>query len=346
MPIRNAILSTIKETKRRNLLFQKLMSVLSFLIPFLIYLKTLAPTVTWRDGGDFATACYVLGIPHPTGYPLYVLLGKLFTFLPVGDVAYRLNLMSAIFAAATCFVLYHIVLHLTQKHIPAFLAALSLAFSFTFWTQAVIVEVYSLNAFFLSALIFLLLKWRKTRKTYLLYLFAFLCGLSFANHISTIFIVPAAIVFVFMVDFHETVRRMPILFGLFLLGLTPYLYLPIRSAQNPPLDWGNPETFNQFLWVVTAAQYRGKMFSGSLSQVLDSLNQYRIAILNEFTIFGCLVGIIGFLSIIAQVRNHLKRHLPVFLLFILIFLADLIYTINFRIPDAPPFYIPSYVIFA
>ena len=76
-----------------------------FLFPFFVYLDTLAPSITWRhdgaDGGDLIAAAYTLGIPHPTGYPLYVLLARLFTFLPWGDIAYRVNLMSAFFAAAT-----------------------------------------------------------------------------------------------------------------------------------------------------------------------------------------------------------------------------------------------------
>jgi hypothetical protein len=76
-----------------------------FLFSLSTYLATLAPSITWRhdgaDGGDLITAAYTLGIPHPTGYPLYVLLARLFTFLPWGGIAYRVNLMSAFFAAAT-----------------------------------------------------------------------------------------------------------------------------------------------------------------------------------------------------------------------------------------------------
>ena len=69
------------------------------LLAFLVYLRTLAPTVMWYDMGELTTTSYVLGIAHNTGYPLYILLGKLFTFLPFGDAAYRVNLMSAVFAA-------------------------------------------------------------------------------------------------------------------------------------------------------------------------------------------------------------------------------------------------------
>ena len=250
------------------------------------------------------------------------------------------------FATLTCVVLYFLVLRLTQRILLAFGSALALAFSFTFWTQSVIAEVYTLNAFFLSVLILLLFKWQDARAHKWLYLFAFLCGLSFCNHMSTIFVVPATLVFVSLVEFKAFFHRIPILLSLFLLGLLPYLYLPIRSAMNPPLDWGNPETLRQFVWVVSAAQYRGSMFSGSLSEILAQLHQYRSAILNEFTILGCLVGIIGLFSMFIQIMTDTKRYLPMFMLLLLIFLADVTYTIGFRIPDGAPFYIPSYLIFA
>src|SRR3989337_3601938 len=79
------------------------------LVAFAVYLRTLAPTVMWYDMGEFATAAYVLGIAHNTGYPLYILLGKLFTLLPVGDIAYRVNLMSAVFASLTVAVIFLII---------------------------------------------------------------------------------------------------------------------------------------------------------------------------------------------------------------------------------------------
>ena len=93
------------------------------LFSFLVYLATLAPTITWRndgmDGGDLISAAYTLGIPHPTGYPTYVLLARLFSFLPWGDVAYRVNLMSAVFASLTVLLVYAIVLHLQAPPEPA-----------------------------------------------------------------------------------------------------------------------------------------------------------------------------------------------------------------------------------
>jgi hypothetical protein len=143
-----------------------------FLFSFCTYLATLARSITWRhdgaDGGDLIAAAYTFGIPHPTGYPLYVLLTRLFTFLPWGDIAYWVNLMSAFFAAATiplvCLASSNLLAPTIEMEedpvlgtaegpvlstvegwsdrmaalAPAVTAALAFAFSPVFWSQAVI----------------------------------------------------------------------------------------------------------------------------------------------------------------------------------------------------------------
>ena len=85
-------------------------SLCLFLASLTLYLKTLVPTLYWGDSGEFATTSYFLGIPHQPGYPLYNLLGKLFTYLPVGNVAFRMNIISALFAALTVMAVYLVVL--------------------------------------------------------------------------------------------------------------------------------------------------------------------------------------------------------------------------------------------
>lgn len=164
--------------------------ILVFFICWVVYLHTLTPTVGLHDSGDMIAAAYVLGIPHPTGYPLYCLLGKLWmTILPIGNIAYRMNLASAVCASLACMMVYFIVLKLTvnskqwtvkrdfsnssilpfsvsiSKLIPAIVGALMLAFATTFWEQAVIAEKYTLNALFATLLIFILLKWAEAMST-------------------------------------------------------------------------------------------------------------------------------------------------------------------------------------
>jgi hypothetical protein len=133
---------------------------------FVLYLITLAPTVLFADGGEFQFVPYILGIAHPTGYPLYMLLGWAWSHaLPVGDVAYRMNLFSAFWAALAVGLTFSLALRVVRYAAPdlnplaarlsAGVAAATFGVGQTFWSQAIVAEVYSLNAFF-TALVLLL----------------------------------------------------------------------------------------------------------------------------------------------------------------------------------------------
>ena len=172
-----------------------LSAALAGLAAFFVYLRTLAPTVMWYDMGEFATTARVLGIAHNTGYPLYILLGKLFTFLPVGDVAYRVNLMSAVFAALTVAVVYLIIHRLTGSRPAALLGCLTLAFSSTFWSNANWAESYPLNAFSVAIITYLLLCWRQSGRAWQLYLVFLAFGLSLGNHRLIVLLAPGILLF-------------------------------------------------------------------------------------------------------------------------------------------------------
>jgi hypothetical protein len=152
------------------------------LISLLFYLKTLAPTVLYCDPTAFPDSvvlqiqAIVLGIPHTTGYPTWVMLTHLFTYLPVGDPAYRANLSSAVYAAAAVLLVYLLCLRLTRRAVPSCVGALLFGLSRDFWSQAVITEVYTLNALFVALIIFLLLLWRDTRDDRYLLLACFSMG--------------------------------------------------------------------------------------------------------------------------------------------------------------------------
>ncbi|MDI6752712.1 MAG: DUF2723 domain-containing protein, partial [bacterium] len=143
--------------------------LLLFLFCFGLYLFTLNPTIPFHDSGDMVAASWLLGIPHPTGYPFYCLFGRFFsTMIPIGNIAYRMNMESAMFASLAVMLVYFITRTLITNPyslIPSLVAALILAFSPTFWEQAVIAEKYTLNAFFFSLLIFILLKWQETQNS-------------------------------------------------------------------------------------------------------------------------------------------------------------------------------------
>ena len=131
-----------------------------------VYQATLTPSLSYKgpDGNELVTVAYTLGLAHSTGYPLYTWLGKLFTYLPIGDVAHRVNLMSAVLGAAGVALLYLILRDLTGGRSPAAsrlasaFGALLFGFSLTFWSQTGIAEVYAPNLFMVALTLLVLLR--------------------------------------------------------------------------------------------------------------------------------------------------------------------------------------------
>ena len=132
--------------------------VLSAGLAFALYWATLAPTIMWYDMGEFALGSHVLGIGHNPGYPLYMIFGKLFTLLPIGDVAYRVNLMSAAWGSAAVFLIFLIVRKMTGNDFAGFVSAMTVAAGSTFWSSAVWAEAHTLNAFLSLLIIYLMLR--------------------------------------------------------------------------------------------------------------------------------------------------------------------------------------------
>ncbi len=160
--------------ERRTGLLDLVVAVLLGAGAFALYVLTLAPTVLAGDGGEFQFVPYLLGVAHPTGYPLYTLLGWAWSrLLPVGDVAFRLNLFSALAAAAAVGLVYPTTRSLLRQALPtlcplanrliAVLAAAILAVTPTLWSQAIMAEVYGLHLFLIVLLFCLLLAWGEQR---------------------------------------------------------------------------------------------------------------------------------------------------------------------------------------
>ncbi|MBI2422084.1 MAG: DUF2723 domain-containing protein [Candidatus Hydrogenedentes bacterium] len=228
------------------------------LIAFTVYVLTLAPTVSGEDSGEFITAAWSAGIPHPPSYPLYVDIGHLFTWLPLGDVAWRVNLMSAFFGAAAIGALSLLSFRFTGSAAVAFSAPLAFAFSREFWEQAVIAEVYTLNAFLLCLCVLLLWQWRASAKAGWLYAFAAVYGLSLANHPTMAVLGPVFAVAVLGLEPVSVGRwrrygACAAIAGAIALALYGQIYF--RSLANPPVDWGNPETVANWWRVVQREQY-------------------------------------------------------------------------------------------
>jgi hypothetical protein len=204
-----------------------------------LYFVTLAPSVLEADSGEFQFVPWLPGIAHPTGYPLYILLGWLWTHsLPVGDVAWRMNLLSAVLAAAAVGLTYAVARRMAVAALPdappgsqmvaAVLAAATFALGHTFWSQAIIAEVYALHALFVAAILWLALKRAHSA-------LALAFGLGLTHHRTTILLLPALFFWFYRAgDLRKITWGKSGRYGL-LVGapLLLYLYLPLIAPTTP-----------------------------------------------------------------------------------------------------------------
>jgi hypothetical protein len=316
-----------------------------FVLVFVLYLRTLSPTVLYLHDPELLDAVMlqmqaaVLGISHPTGYPTYLMLTHLFTYLPFGDPAYRVNLASAFYAALSVVAVYWAGLLLSRRVVAAAAGALAFGLGASLWSQAVIAEVYTLNALLVSATIVALLLWRERRRDRYLLLSAFLVGLCLTNHLTSGLLLPGSLLFVALVDRRRLVDVGLVLkgAGLFLLGLTPYLYLPIRAAMDPPMVANNPTNLERFLYVISGGNLTGTFFSFGLSELPKRMLFYWVHLLDNMHLLVLMAAVTG--AVVLLLRD---RAAGIFLGFL--FFGWLFHAVENDIPDVDLYFIPTYLV--
>ncbi len=325
------------------------------LAAFLLYAVTSCRTVNFIDSGELASVNSTLGIAHPTGYPLFTEIGWIFAHLPLGlRVIQKLNLMAAFFCAGGIFLFFRLMLFLLsefpgqkkpqvltkralyQYFLPAAFGTLVLAASETYWSTATSIEVYPLHVFLVPVVMLLFLRSVSSEGSGRESLaFAYALGLSFTNHMTTILLAPAFLWLFFRRHGRSGFRRIGRLVPPFLLGLSAYLYLPIRARQAPVLNWGNPADLQHFLWHVSGKVYRVWIFS-SMEIARKQLAYFVNSLPDEFAYFPLILALVGFLSLIAR-----SRQLWVFTL--LLFAGCLAYSINYDINDIDSYFLLAYI---
>lgn len=274
----------------------------AFVFTFVIYFLKLAPTVYSGDSGDLVTAAFFRGVPHPPGYPFYTLIAHFFTLIPVNSVAWRVNLLSSVFQAATAPIVFLIIYRLTKKITPAAFGATFLAFSFTFWFYAEIAEVFALNTLFAATLILLAILARQSPKSPYLYSLAFLSVFSFFHHQTIVLIYPAIFVLIAKPakSFFKARRRILVTIFFAILGFVPLLYFPFIANSASPAFWGEPINLANFLKLATRADYGTLQSSRVIVEPAGGRITHFFALLriflNDFTILGLILALFGFLS--------------------------------------------------
>ena len=234
-------------------------SLATLVLSLIIYLATLAPTVTGEDSGELIAAAYEGGVAHPPGYPLWTMLAWLaIKLLPFGSVAYRANLLSALLASAAAAVLCRTLQRFFNIGAAfAIAGGLCLAVGRHLWSQAVIAEVYTLHVLLFCLILHVALIWRQTGHAKHLYVLALLVGLALSNHHLTVLLGPLLIGLILFTRPGILIQpriMIPILLYL-ALGLACYLYLPLAASRGPYMNWGDPSSWEAFVRHITRQQY-------------------------------------------------------------------------------------------
>jgi len=315
-----------------------------FLLTFLVYLRTLAPGVFGFDSAELATGVFTQGIIHPPGYPLYLLIGKLFTFLPFRDVAYRLNLMAAVFASLTVVLLYHAIGIIIQNRFAAWFAAMLFAVSNYFWQMALIAEVYTLNTAFLAGDLLLLSLWRKRGSRRYLLAFSFLYGLTLTMHTSGILFAPA---------FAWLILRTPhwkkshwtlvgVMFILFLVGLTPNAYLSLRASASPAIDYSSSfgvdlTTLSGLWWMISSKAWGFLIFGYAWHEIPGELIRFTMYLWRNYLGIGVILGTIGIFWL-------WRRSSAWTIGLLLAFITYSFFIANYRVIDKDTMFLPAYAV--
>ncbi|MBI5716007.1 MAG: DUF2723 domain-containing protein, partial [Chloroflexi bacterium] len=334
-----------------------LISLVSF-----FYLKTIAPTLGEADTFEMQVNAIRLGISHGSGYPLYLLLAKFFSLLPIGGtVAFRINLSSSFFGVVASIFVYFISRRLNASRPASWIAALSFAASIAFWSRAVEAEVYTLHVALIGVLLWLVISNQlsviseqlsvNSRKLYLLF---FIFGLSLTNHLTTIILLPTILIsliplipfkhnnplnYQLLITKHNLkslISNLFLYFRFFLLGLSLYLYLPLRwHAVNN----GEVMTWERFKHFITGQEAQGAL---RLNAWYSDLSRYEIVFrkaLDQFGWVGVITALIGLASL-------LRKNFFAALITLAAYSGFAFFALSFYVPDPDysSFLLPSHFI--
>jgi len=226
----------------------------AFIVIMIIYLRTLLLGPAFFDTAEYQVAPYVLGNMHQTGYPFYGVVGKIFgTLVPLGSVAYRMNLMSALFLAIAASLMIFISLRYRVLPLVALAVALSFAFEKNSWQTAVHADPHPLTVLIAASLWLMAMKWRDSGDRRWLWTMALLSGLGLGGAAILVAELPAIVIYTVISRPREFFAPKTMIVAA-LLGVTGvvgiYTYLPIRAMMHAPLNYWDPQTWVRFDEVV------------------------------------------------------------------------------------------------
>ena len=313
-----------------------------------VYGRTTAPGLTWAhhgaDGGDLIAAAMTWGVPHPSGYPTFVVLSRLFSLLPLGELARRFALFSGTMAALAVSLAASAIRETLDDGRPSAptwwsaaasaLAALALATSPALWSQAIIAEVYALHLALVAALLVLALAPGRHQRGYW-FLLGLIAGLGLGNHLTLALTLPGICILCWS---RTSMRdRLAAALGT-VLGLGVYAYVPLAARAQPPVSWGDARSWSGFWWLISGRLYHHYAMAATGGDIgrrlLAALGLWR----QQFGLLGVGCTVLGVWSWIEERRWRTVLGTAS------IWLLPLVYAIGYDTPDSMLYLLPSYLI--
>ena len=328
-------------------------TLIAFGLPFMLYLITMAPTIYNLDSAELTTAAATGGIVRATGYPLYLLLGRAWSWLPIGDVGFRLNLFAA-FSGALTVVLAERILRRMQVNAWARFAALGLlACAPFFWAMSLIAEVYTLHTALMAGIILLMLRWAESPTPRRLALVGLAVGLSLGHHAATVLLLPGCAWYVLSVAPRRALapRALVPAIGALLLGASVYLYLPLLYLAQPAFNYaGHYNATGQFvpddlrsvdgLWtLMTGRAFAGQMLAYQGAELLHEIASFTAQLSQSFFIVGVGPGLVGLVVL-------LRRDWRLGGMLLLMFAFSAGFYIDYRVLDKNTMFLPAFLVWA
>lgn len=306
------------------------------------YLMGLQRSVWTGDSAELVTAAYTLGIPHPTGYPIYVWLGKIFALVPVGSVALRVNVMSMVFAAGALYLTFLIVAGEVEKtwgsrplaYIGGLTAVALLGHAQPFWERAQVAEVYSLSAFMMALFVFIFFRWLDTKQERLLLAASLFYGLGIGAHMSNGLLLPALLTIVVVTT--RGLRPLGRALLLVIAGLSQYIFVLVRSAIAAPYIHPDAWFFGgstgarpggplyNWLWFITGGRWHGET-TFSAGAALDKAWRLLGGIPAVFGPVGACLVAFGLVFCLMRLKPRAKAAL-----LLAIVICDFLYFCSYR----------------
>ena len=289
---------------------------------------TLAPSVTFFDSGEFLTATASLGSAHSPGYPLFLMYAKPFTWIPLGNIAFRINMATAFSASLACLGVYLLTIFLLKDEqlvdnkrftgfavkAAGFAAACSFSFTPRLWLQSNHDKPYPLLAFLTAIIFYLLLKWRDHYKAgdeqpAYVYVCTFLAGLAMGLHQTVVLLLPAWFLLIVLADWRMLARIKELILAtaFAMVGFSVHLYLPLRATQNPLLNWGDSKTSSQFLWHFLRKGYPDDPHPRDFSLLWAQISAFNVP--REFTWLGAVLVLFALFCLWRRQRDVVIAYL-------------------------------------